>query len=140
MGQAQDKVTDYMSDLTYQIQAAIFDTLRDAIAGLGVGLYDGAPHEAALPLIDIGETNVSDWSDKTQSGQDIVATLHIYSNYKGQKEVKSIMASIHDILHMADLPIDGGSVASCRFETAEVFVDADPRVRHGVVRYRILVS
>lgn len=134
-----------MADASWPIQKAIFDKLEAVFSDspppvAGVTVHDHVPPGTQCPYIAIGEDTAIDRGDKTNPGQETTITLHIWSEYRGRREVKQIMAAIYDALHERDLTVSGQNVVLLRFDFSETFLDPDGLTMHGVVRYRIVTQ
>ena len=117
------------------IQAAIFTRLNDQ---LSTPVYDDVPQNSAFPYIVIGDDTSIPFDDDCGAGFESTITLHVWSIYKGRKEVKDILGSIYNALHLYDLSINNGYTVLCTFDYQETFLDPDGETRHGVIRFRLL--
>lgn len=116
------------------IQRAIYQRL---VSQLPYPVYDSVPDGATLPYIVIGEDIGSDYSTKDFHGGDVVATIHIFSDYKGAKEAKEIADAVVEALG-DDINIENLSLASLRLENLRVFEEPE-RIWHAVVQMRFKV-
>ena len=143
----------------YAIQAAIFTLLR-ANAGLSAllassvidgdsankAVYDQAPQvdqsegTTAFPYVVIGEDTAGEFDADDFAGQETTITLHVWSRYRGKKEVKQILDALYSALHNAALTVTGHIAVYCYFEYSESFQDPDGVSMHGVARYRIVTQ
>lgn len=108
--------------------SAVYDLVEQA---------DAPESDADFPYVVIGDFTAAEYDTDDVSGQEHTVTLHIWSRYRGQKEVKQIMGAIHDALHKATLTVENNHTVFCYFEFSESLPDPDPRTQHGVVRFRI---
>lgn len=116
------------------IQAAIYTKL----ASLSTTVYDDVPQNAAFPYVVIGDDTSIPLDDDCGSGFESTITLHVWSIYKGRKQVKDIMGAIYAALHRQDLTITGGYLITMNFDYQDSFLDPDGVTRHGVIRFRLL--
>lgn len=126
----------------FPLQDALFKRLSNdvAINSKVKGVFEHVPKDQAYPYIALGEDTVSDWSTKLEFGEEITHTLHIFSQYKGKKEVKEIMNLILQSL-TEPLSLDSGFfVEFSRLDFMEVFIDPDGATKHGVIRFRFKIS
>lgn len=130
-----------MSLHSFNVATAIYSRLTgDAtLVGLVEGIYDDVPQDTAYPYVVIGEETTVNNGSKTLDGQEYTLTLHVWSRYRGFKEVKQIMERIYTLLHNYDLSATGASVANLRQEFTSTLMDADGLTRHGVIRFRAAV-
>lgn len=127
-----------MSDAGWPLQQAIYSVLSGA---LSQSVYDHVPHDSSFPYVVIGETTAVDDSNKTKDGQEHTVTIHVWSQYRGRKEVKEIMGLIYSALHKQDFAITGHHLVLSKFDfQSSIDIDADGKTYHGVVRYRIVTQ
>lgn len=126
-----------MSDAALPVQKAIFAALSSA---LSVPVLDSVAEDAPRQYVTIGDDTAVDYSTKTETGQDMTLTIHVWDSlYRGRAGVKVIQAQIYTALHRKALAVTGFDVEDVRFEFAETFLDADGLTYHGVCRYRVIV-
>jgi hypothetical protein len=131
-----------MKTALLQLQTSLYNRLsNDSNLLLKVkGVFDAVPKNQSYPYIALGEDTASDWSTKTNSGEEITHTLHVWSRYDGKKEAKEIMNLILESLSQP-LSIEGGFfIEFSKVELMEVFDDPDGLTRHGVMRLRFRIS
>ena len=124
-----------------ELQAAIFTALSGNITG---GVYDEAPPGAQPPYTLIGETTERPWDTHDSDGSEETIVLHVWSQQKGSTETKTIIAEIDALLHHQTLAL-GGSATLVMLRREFMTVMKDEEIpgelwRHGVVRYRSLIS
>lgn len=139
-----------MSDASWNLQFAVYDLLKAGNAIAGGRVYDNVP-DAALsadapdsefPYVHIGETDLQpDDVGTTAGGRDDGAvetiTLHVWSRYRGQREVKQIMQQIKDLMHDTQLTVTARASALCIVRAARSFLDPGGRTRHGVMSLEV---
>ena len=130
-----------MSNDAWQLQTAAFAAL-DANATLKAiaPVYDGAPQNAALPYVDMGDADVDDWGSKTFNGGEHFLTLHVWSDARGKKQTWDIIEQIRATLHEAALTVTGHTLVLLRHTSSRVFKDIDETVHHGIVEFRALTQ
>lgn len=130
-----------MADHSFALQTAIYTALSSdtALSNMITGVYDDVPEGTAYPYVVIGEDTAINNGTKTLDGLQYTVTLHAWSQYRGRKEVKEIMARVYEILHNADLSVNNASLVNIRQEFTDSVVDADGITRHGVMRFRAVV-
>lgn len=132
-----------MSDSLYAVQAAIKTSLlADATftASVGTRVYDHVPDSPTFPFVTVGESTAIPFDTKDLTGMEQTVTLHVWSRYRGRKEVKDIMAAAYDVLNRGTLSVSGHVFHDCTFEFADTFVDPDGLTYHGVARYRVITQ
>ena len=130
-------------DVQWPLQQAIFAALRaDAalVALVGAdGVHDDVGQTAAPPYVTIGDIAQAPFSTKTTEGMSATVAIHAWDDaHRGLRDIKLIMAAVLGVLHEAGFPVSGHDLVSSRFEFSDVFVEADGRTRHGVLRFRFL--
>ena len=132
-------------DSQWETQQAVLTTLRGAsglTALLASGLSSIVDHAAAdtlYPYVLIGEATArpGEADSKDSDAFEQTLTIHTWSQYRGLKEVKQIMAQIVSALDQASLTVTGHNLIQAQFEFSETFLDPDGLTRHGVQRFRV---
>ena len=116
--------------------------IRDRITSItGKEVYDDFPENVPMPHIIAGEIDGRDWSDKFQPGQEVTATIHVWSDYPGKKEVSEIMDEILQALTSAPLSLGNSFRAVCEnVDMSEIIVDIDGVTRHGILKFKYLIE
>ena len=116
--------------------------IRDRIISTtGRDVYDDFPENMSMPYIIVGEIEGRDWSDKFVPGQEIVASIHVWSKYPGKKEVAEIMDEILQALSLEPLSLGEAFRAVCQsLDLSEIIVDIDGITRHGILKFRYLIE
>ncbi len=134
-----------MSGSLFAVQETLYaalaaDTAMRALIGNPTRLYDVVPPGAIYPYVTLGEMTAREFDTKDQTGFEQNVTFHIWSRYRGRKELKEIMQAIHTLLHTASLSVTGANFVNCRMISAATNLEADGLTLHGVMRYRIVVQ
>ena len=133
-----------MSDKSQALAIALLSALTTALGSTPV--YDAVPpsvdHSAAFCYVTLNDIQALDWSTKTFDGQDFAVNIHVWSSYRGNKEVQEKFSTIHAALHKTPsaLTVSGATVVECLYEASQIFLDPDGLTRHGVQRFRVLVQ
>lgn len=131
-----------MSDKSQALAIALQSALTTALSPTPV--YDAVPpsadHSAAFCYVTLNDIQAIDWSTKTFAGQDFAVNIHVWSSYRGNKEVQEKFDLIHAALNNAALTVTGASTVICRYEASNIFLDPDGLTRHGVQRFRIVLQ
>lgn len=130
-----------MSDKSQALAIALKTSLTSALGSTPV--YDAVPpsvdHSAAFHYVTLNDIQATDWSTKTFNGQDFAVNIHVWSSYRGNKQVQETFGTIYTALQNAALTVSGASVVICRYEASQIFLDPDGLTRHGVQRFRIVL-
>lgn len=125
----------------WEVQTAI-KTRLDAYAPLTAvvsDIYDEVPASATFPYVVLGEVTTVPFDTADSTGEEQTFTIHVWSEYRGRKEVRQIQEHIYDALNRYDLSV-GANMVDCTQEYSEDFIDTDGIRRHGVQRFRIYVD
>lgn len=134
------------ADSLWDVQAGVFTRLTGTagltalLAGGAAGVRDHVPEGTAYPYLVIGEAAARPLETQAVSGNDVTITLHSYSRGAGMKEVKAIMAKIHDALHNASFSVPNQSLVLCRCLESTAQLEGDGLTRHGVQRFQIITE
>lgn len=118
---------------TFIIQEAIYSLLNgninaDIVDDIELGNF---------PKVYVGENTETDWDDKIKKGSECTHTLHIFSDYRGYKEVKQISGEIKTLL-TNNLTVAGYDICECKCEMNTTIIEGN--LRHGVMRFRIKIK
>ncbi len=125
-----------MADPAIPLQAALYARLS---AELTVPVYDAVPMDTAPPYVTIDSeqaTNSSPISGRKRANRFVY--LSVWSNYRGQAEVKRINAEIEASLDERPLTLADGRAASVRVERMSTNRDADGVTFQGSVTVRVI--
>jgi Protein of unknown function (DUF3168) len=79
-----------------------------------VPVYDHAPENASYPFVALSSQNETPLDTLDAFYAQHTIYLSVWSSYRGQAQVLTIMSSIHDRLHMASLTLATGDSLLCR--------------------------
>lgn len=138
-----------------EVQTAIVTALR-ANAGVQAALtgavapnwsvLDRVPATGVFPYVYVGD--IQGQPGKASSlgpngnATGLLATLHIFSQYNGKKEMQAIVSAIDTVLNRKNLSLANGFTwFSCLFDNFIPLVEDDQgtndETQHGALRYRI---
>ena len=122
------------------LQTALFTRLDTDISSADV--YDFVPQDTKMPYIKIGEDFRTPDNTKTDTGDFTLATIHVFSDKKGSKEVKEILGEIETSIFRAnfDLTGDGFTHLGTELVTSEDFEDEDGKSMHGIIQVRFQIE
>jgi hypothetical protein len=129
---------------SFNLQKAIFTALDGNItdvnsAAIG-GVYDDVPEGAAYPYVVIGEETQENVSTKSSDLHEHTLTIHVWSQYRGRREIKEIMAQVYDLLHDQSLSVTNAVLVDLKQEFSRDLVEGDGITRHGIMRFRAVVA
>ena len=127
-----------MTDTLWNAQTAVYSVLIAASPAIcGGRVYDHVPQDVSFPYVKIGESHSQPDDTICDEGTDELLTLHVWSRYRGQKEIKEVTAAIHTALHQVDLTVTGRPYAVATISGTQSFDDPDGLTRHGVIQVKI---
>ena len=126
-----------MADPSFALQVAIFARLEDEVS---CPVYDSVPMNAPMPYVSL-DYEIASNSDPLASRRDTrMFYLSVWSDFRGQEEVKRLMAEIDAALHERPMPIETGRVVSIRVERKQTNREPDGETYQGSVTLRILTQ
>jgi hypothetical protein len=131
-----------MSLHSWQLQKSIFTALNGNVTGVSsanIPIYDDVPEGSVYPYVVIGEETTSNNGTKTLDGVEHTITLHVWSQYRGRREIKEIMQSVYEKLHNTAITVTGASLVNIRQEFSNTLAEQDGITRHGVMRFRAVL-
>ncbi len=131
-----------MSLHSWPLQQAVFTALNGNVSGIdsaNVSVYDDVPENTVYPYVVIGEETAANNGTKDLDGIEHTLTLHVWSQYRGRREIKEIMQSVYQLLHDAAITVSGASLVNIRQEFNNTLMENDGITRHGVMRFRAVV-
>lgn len=102
-------------------------------------VYDDVPEGTAYPYVVIGEETAIEIGTKDKDAHEHTLTIHVWSQYRGRKEIKNIMSQIYTLLHNVAISVTGASLVQIRHEFERTLLENDGITRHGVMRFRAVV-
>ena len=129
---------------SFALQQTIFTaldgaTINDADGNAITGIFDDVSENTAYPYVVIGEETATNIDTKDKDAHEHTLTIHVWSQYRGRKEIKNIMSSVYTTLHNASITVSGASLVNIRHEFENTLTEADGITRHGVMRFRVVV-
>lgn len=130
-----------MSDASLALQGAINVRLRAEVAAVGERVFDAVPADVAFPYIEIGEFQTLDDGAQCHDGQELFATLHVWSRAVGQVECKTIAGAARGALHEAELDLGAAfQFLEIAHQDTRYLKDEDGLTSHAVLTFRALVA
>jgi len=104
------------------------------------GVFDDVPEGTAYPYVVMGEETATNIGVKDKDMHEYTQTIHVWSQYRGMKDVKEIMEQIYTLLNDYSITVSGASAITLRHEFQTVLLEDDGITRHGIMRFRVVVS
>ena len=125
----------------WELQTAIYQRLSSypALAGKVTGVFDAVDEDQAFPYVTISEPSMLPFTVKQRFGEELTVVLHVWSDYAGKKEAVDIINLCTAAL-AEKLTLDSFTIQKIDVDSIRVFDDADPRIRHGVLRLRYTIQ
>ena len=124
-----------MADPSLAVQAALYARLS---AEVSCPIFDAVPMGTAPPYLTIDSEMASNTSPI--SGRDRASRLlylSVWSDYKGQREVKQIMSEVYAALNQRPLVLADGRAFGVRIERMSTNRDADGITYMGAVTLKV---
>lgn len=130
-----------MADASLALQGAINLKLRAEVAAVGERVFDAVPADVAFPYIEIGEFQALDDGAQCHDGQELFATLHVWSRAVGQVECKQVAGAARGALHEAELDLGAAfQFLEIAHQDTRYLKDEDGLTSHAVLTFRALVA
>lgn len=125
----------------FSLQEGIFKRLSSdpAILEKVTGVFDAVGEDQLHPYITIGEPTMLPFKTKQKFGEELAIVIHAWSLYEGKKEAIDILNLCLTSL-ATRISLVGFSVRKVEVDEIRVFDDADPRIRHGVLRMKYTIQ
>ena len=118
------------------VAASITDYAGDAITGV----FDDVPTDTAYPYVVIGDETATNISAKDKDFHEHTLTIHIWSQYRGNRDIKEIMEQVYAALNDVSYTVSGASGVNLKHEFQTTLTEGDGITRHGVMRFRAVVA
>ena len=123
---------------SFDLQSAIYTTLSNSgTLDTAIGnnkVFDSiAPQDTAYPYVLIGTEATRNVGTKTLDGNVYNMDIHIWSQYRGQKQVKEVMEIIYNLVNNATISVSGASSVMSYVNNATTMTEVDGITRHGIV-------
>ena len=134
-----------MSIHSFELQKSVFAKLVAAnitdFAGDAItGVFDDVPTDTAYPYVVIGDETATNISAKDKDLHEHTLTIHIWSQYRGNRDIKEIMKQVYAALNDVSYTVSGASGVNLKHEFQTTLTEGDGITRHGVMRFRAVVS
>lgn len=126
-----------MTDPAIALQTALYTALD---AALSCPVYDHVPQGSAYPYVVIESVTGNDADFINARKERKTVTLSVWSTYRGQKEVITLLAAITTRLHGKKLPLSVGRMASTMSTATATNREPDGVTYMGQARVSVLVE
>jgi hypothetical protein len=123
---------------SFDLQSAIYSTLSedstlDSLVGNNKIFDSTAPQGTAYPYVIIGLESARDVGTKTKDGKVYNVDIEVWSQYRGQKQIKEVMERVYNLFNNATISVSGASSVMSFVIATTTLVEADGITRHGIV-------
>lgn len=119
------------------LQIALFKRLKET----GYKVFDYVEHSTEYPYIVVGTPETKEFVTKTNFGEEVIFTIHAWSNYKGKKECYEMLDSALKIISKKYLELNEEfKVFKTEMLTLTVIDDIDGRTQHGILRLKFYIK
>ncbi len=130
-----------MADPSLALQGAINTRLRVEVPVVANRVFDRVPAAVVFPYIELGEFQTVDDGAQCHDGQEVYATLHVWSRGVGQVEAKTVAGAVRGALHEAELNLGSAwQFLEIAHQDTRYLKDPDGLTSHAVLTFRALVA
>lgn len=119
------------------LQIALFKRLKET----GYKVFDYVEHSTEYPYLVVGTPETKEFITKTNFGEEVIFTIHAWSNYKGKKECYEMLDSALKTISKKHLELNEEfKVFKTEMLTLTVIDDIDGRIQHGILRLKFYIK
>lgn len=119
------------------LQIALFKRLKET----GYKVFDYVEHSTEYPYLVVGSPETKEFITKTNFGEEVIFTIHAWSNYKGKKECYEMLDSALKTISKKYLELNEEfKVFKTEMLTLTVIDDIDGRTQHGILRLKFYIK
>jgi hypothetical protein len=96
-------------------------------------IFDNIPQDTSYPYVQIGLETTRDVGLKTLDGVVYNVDIEVWSQYRGQKEIKEIMERLYNLFNNSTISVSGASSIMSYVINTTTLLEADGITRHGIV-------
>lgn len=132
--------------LSAPLQLALFERLTTdpELSGLEGRVYDDAPHRSregsSDPYVTIGEENVRPWNTMTEAGATHDAVISVHAPRRGFLDVKSLAATITEVIEQAPPALARGRIVTHEFIAARTRRQEQGALRRVDLTFRFVIE
>lgn len=125
----------------WELQTAIYQRLSSnpILSAKVTGVFDAVDEDQAYPYVTISEPSMLPFETKQKFGEELSVVIHAWSTYSGKREAIDILNLCLASLSTR-MTLNGFTVRKVEVDSMRVFDDADPRIRHGVLRLKYTIQ
>jgi len=113
---------------SFDLQTAVFSLLS------GDSTLDGlVGNNTSYPYVIIGSESIRDVGTATLDGNVYNIDIEVWSQYRGQKQIKEVMERIYNLVNNATISVSGASSVMSYVNNATTMTEVDGITRHGIV-------
>ena len=129
---------------SFDLQSAIFsllsgDSTLDSLVGNNKIFDTVAPQDTAYPYVLIGTEIATDIGTKSLDGKLYNVDIDVWSQYRGQKEIKEIMERVYNLTNNVTISVSDADSVMSYVNSATTLVEADGITRHGIINVNFTV-
>lgn len=119
------------------LQIALFKRLKET----GYKVFDYVEHSTEYPYLVVGTPETKEFITKTNFGEEVIFTIHAWSNYKGKKECYEMLDSALKTISKKYLELNEEfKIFKTEMLTLTVIDDIDGRTQHGILRLKFYIK
>ncbi len=119
------------------LQIALFKRLKET----RYKVFDYVEHSTEYPYLVVGTPETKEFITKTNFGEEVIFTIHAWSNYKGKKECYEMLDSALKTISKKHLELNEEfKVFKTEMLTLTVIDDIDGRTQHGILRLKFYIK
>jgi len=129
---------------SFDLQSALYsllsgDSTLDSLLGDNKIFDSVAPQDTVYPYVLIGLETTTDIGTKTVDGNLYNVDIDVWSQYRGQKEIKEIMERIYNLTNNVTISVSGADSVMSYVNSATTLVEADGITRHGIININFTI-
>jgi hypothetical protein len=103
------------------------------------GVFDYVEEGQVFPYVTIGEPTMVPFNTKQTFGEELSIVIHSWSTYTGKKESYEILNLCLAALAIR-MVLTGFYIKKVDVDQIRVIDDADPRIKHGILRMKYTIQ
>lgn len=127
---------------TWEYQKALYDVLKvsNELQVVVNGVFDlMANPNTEYPYVVVGECAEADLPMQHTEARELTSNVHVFSAYRGKKEVVSVGDLIVGLLHRRILAMTGWAMVLHTYMDTQMLSEPGP-IFHGIFRFRARVQ
>tara|TARA_Y100001938_G_scaffold117553_1_gene162205 strand:- start:4083 stop:4493 length:411 start_codon:yes stop_codon:yes gene_type:complete len=129
---------------SFDLQSAIFsllsgDSTLDGLVGNNKIFDTVAPQDTAYPYVLIGTEIATDIGTKNLDGKLYNVDIDVWSQYRGQKEIKEIMERVYNLTNNVSISVSSADSVMSYVNSVITLTEADGITRHGIININFTV-